>query len=101
MTSYKNAVDYAADQMKQGKINAAKANVLIVQMMGIRVIKGKLSADVRKALNEAVKAGELGRLAKDGLKPEIYHHKNARAKALDEQERIATASINSIKNCLA
>lgn len=101
MTSYKNAVDYATDQMKQGKINAAQANVLIVQMMGIRVIKGKLPADVRKALNEAVKSGELGRLAKDGLKPEIYHHKNARAKALDEQERIATAHINSIKNCFA
>lgn len=101
MTSYKNAVDYAADQMQQGKINAAQANVLIVQMMGIRVIKGKLPADVRKALNEAVKAGELGRLAKDGLKPEIYHHKNARATALDEQARIATASINSIKNCFA
>lgn len=101
MTSYKNAVDYAADQMKHGKINAAQANVLIVKMMGIRVIKGKLPADVRKALNDAVKVGELGRLAKDGLKPEIYHHKNARAKAFGEQERIATASINSIKNCLA
>lgn len=101
MTTYTNAVEYAQDQMRQGKINAAQANVLIVQMMGVRVIEGRIPADVRKALNEAVKNGELGRLRKDGLKPEIYHHKNARARALDEQARIAAASISSIKNCLA
>lgn len=99
MTSYNNALTYAADQMQQGKINSAQANVLIVQMMGVRVIKCKMPLDVRKALNEAVKKGELGRLPKNGLKPEIYHHKNAKARALEEQERIAKASINSIKNC--
>ena len=101
MTSYQNAVDYARDQMQQGKVNAAQANVLIVQMMGIRVVSGKLPADVRAALNAAVKNGELGRIKKDGLKPEIYHHKNARANAIEEQRRIERASIESLSKCYA
>lgn len=97
MTTYQNALDYAKDQMQQGKINADQANVLIVQMMGFRVIVGKLPTQVRKALNEAVKNGELGRLKKEGLKPEIYHHINARANAKDEQQRIAMQSIEKLK----
>ena len=101
MTSIQNAREYAKDQMQQGKITAAEANVLIVQIAGIMVVNNKLPMEVRKALNEAVKRGELGRLKKDGLKPEFYHHKNARARALDEQRRIARVSIESIKGCFA
>jgi len=101
MTSYQNALDYAKDQIQQGKISHLQANVLIVQMMGVRVIEGKIPREVRKTLNEAVKNGELGHLKKDGLKPEIYHHKNARTNALDERQRIALASAEIIKSCFA
>ena len=101
MTTYQNALDYAKDQMRQGKINADQANVLIVQMVGFRVIEGRIPAPVRAALNAAVKIGELGRVKKDGLKPEIYHHINARATALDEQRRIELESIEAIKKCIA
>lgn len=100
MTSYQNAVEYAQDQMQQGKITADEANVLIVQMMGVRVIRGKMIGSVRKALNEAVKNGELGHIKKDGLKPEVYHHKNARATALVTRENIALQSIKVISKCL-
>lgn len=82
MHSYQNALEIALNKMQLGEITAAQANVLIVQMMGVRVISNRLPADVRKALNAAVKAGELGHIKKDGLKPEVYHHKNARANAL-------------------
>lgn len=87
MTSYQNALDYANNKMQMGEITVEQANVLIVQMMGVRVISNRLPADVRKALNAAVKAGELGHIKKEGLKPEVYHHKNARAKALAIRER--------------
>lgn len=88
MTSLNYAMTYANDQVRQGKINVDQANVLIVQMMGVRVIEGKIPAQIRKALNAAVKAGELGHIKKDGLKPEAYHHKNARATALDKINEI-------------
>lgn len=101
MTSPHNALEYVKDQMSQGKMTADEANVCLVQMVGIKVVSGKLPASVRKALNAAVKAGELGKVKKDGLKPEIYHHKNARAKAIEEQNRIARASLEAIKGAFA
>lgn len=96
MTSRQNGLDYVRDQMQQGKMTAAEANVLMVQMEGVRLITGRVMADVRKALNAAVKAGELGHIKKDGLKPEAYHHKNARAKALEARNRAAADSVESI-----
>jgi hypothetical protein len=87
MTSYQNALDYANNKMQLGEITVDQANVLIVQMMGVRVISNKLPASVRKALNAAVKTGELGHIKKEGLKPEVYHHKNGRANALAIRER--------------
>lgn len=100
MTSLQNAIQYATDQLQQGKVTADEANVLIVQMAGFRVVN-KLSREVRKALNDAVKKGELGRLKKDGLKPEIYFHKNGMENAITEQKRIAKKSINALKGIYA
>jgi len=97
MTSYQNALDHAKDQMQQGKLTAAQANVYIVKMMGVRVINGKIPTDVRRQLNEAVKSGEIGHIKKSGLKPEVYHHKNARCKALEAQRRHELASLEAIK----
>lgn len=99
MTSYQNAVDHATDQLRRGLINADQANVLIVQIMGVRIVRGKLTVQVRKALNAAVKAGELGHIKAEGLRPEVYHHKNARARALevrDEAFREATQTLKSV-----
>lgn len=101
MTSYNNALTYATDQLQRGLINADQANVLIVQIMGVMVINGKIPAPVRKALNAAVKAGELGHIKKEGLRPEFYHHKNARARALDERERQYRKSLESLKGVFA
>lgn len=98
MTSYQNALDIAADKISRGEINAAQANVMIVQMIGVKVVQGRLPVDVRKALNSAVKSGELGHIKKDGLLPEVYHHKNARGKAIEERRRIMRTSINAISS---
>src|ERR1044072_8632602 len=100
MTSYQNALDIVTNKMQLGEITADQANVLIVQMMGVRVITNKLPTNVRKALNDAVKTGELGHIKKDGLKPEVYHHKNARPKALTERERAMRVALQSVsKTC--
>ena len=101
MTSYQNAVEYASDQMQQGKITASEANVLIVQIMGVRIVHNKLPKEVRTALNAAVKKGELGHIKKNGLKPEAYHHKNARGRALEEINREYREKIQGLKNVFA
>lgn len=86
--------------MQLGEITADQANVLIVQMMGVRVIT-HLPASVRKALNAAVKTGELGHIKKEGMKPEVYHHKNARSKALEIRERETRNTLASLSKVCA
>ena len=101
MTSYQNAVDYVKDQMQQGKMNSAQANVMIVQMIGVQEIKGTVPREVRKAYNDAVKAGELGHIKKEGLKPEVYHHKNARSNALEYRNKVERTKLETLKNVFA
>jgi hypothetical protein len=100
MTSYQNAVDIARNKMQLGEITADQANVLIVQMIGVRVVT-KLPADVRMALNAAVKAGELGHIKKEGLKPEVYHHKNARGKALEIRNKEMRDALETLAKVFA
>jgi len=98
MMSLSAATEIAKDLLDQGKIaDVAAANVLIVQMMGVRLIDSQMPAAARKALNAAVKAGELGHLPKKGLLPEAYFHKNAKPHAKDLRERVARESIAAIQ----
>lgn len=101
MTSKQNIIDHVTDQMQQGKLTAAEANVLMVQMEGVRIVSGRIPAEVRKALNAAVKAGEIGHMKKDGLKPEVYFHKNAKARAIATRNRQAYEAIQVIKKAFA
>jgi hypothetical protein len=96
MGNRQNAIEHVTDQMQQGKMTAAEANVIMVQIEGVRIVNGKIPSDVRKALNAAVKVGELGHIKKDGLQPEVYHHKNARGRAIEERRRIQRDAIASI-----
>lgn len=95
--SQQNDLAFVKDQLQQGKITLAQANVKLVQLEGVRLIKGTTPRDVRKALNTAVKAGELGHIKKDGLRPEAYHHINARSKALDLRDKEFSRAIAGIK----
>lgn len=90
MANFQNALEYVTNKMQMGEITADQANVLIVQMMGVRLITTRLPIEVRRALNAAVKSGELGHIKKEGNKPEAYFHKNGRTRALEaryEHER--------------
>lgn len=60
--------------MGRGQMTAAQANVELVRIQRFRLVTNSLPQDVRRALNQAVKAGTLGHMKKDGHKPECYFH---------------------------
>lgn len=76
-------------------------NVSAILVGGTRVIRCRVPAQVRKELNAAVKAGVLGRLPKNGLKPEIFFHPDHKNGAVDRQKREASYSIQCISSVIA
>ena len=87
--------------LESGKLaNLAEAHIAIVRMMGVRIITGTVPRDARAALNAGVKSGQLGRLPKKGLLPEAYFHPTAKATAVEQRQKIATASIDALKKVL-
>lgn len=76
-------------------------NVESIRNVGVRQIRGKVPAQVRKELMAAVKAGELGRLKRDGLKPEFFFHPDKIQEAIDLQQREAEHSISLLSKVLA
>jgi len=62
-------------------------NVQNILVQATRVIRSPIPRQVRKELMAAVKAGALGRLKKDGLKPEIFYHPDHKQGAIDRQNR--------------
>lgn len=71
-------------------------NVEQIRFQATRVIVGRVPAEVRKELNAAVRAGWLGHLKKDGLKPEIYFHPDHLHGAIERQNREAAYAVASI-----
>ena len=76
-------------------------NVQNILVRGSRVIRGRVPTQVRKELAAAVKAGALGRLKKDGLKPEVFYNPNNKVSALDCQQREAAYAIGCIAAVIA
>lgn len=76
-------------------------NVENILCRGSRVIRGRVPAQVRKELNAAVRAGVLGRLKKDGLKPEVYFHPCNKNSAIEIQKREALYGIECIAKVVA
>lgn len=99
MTSYTTAVEVSKDLLDKGELpDRAAFYVNVVRMMGARLVD-RLTADERRALNAAVKAGKLGHLKRDGRKPEAYFHPNGKVRAMtlrDEHERQVQAAISAV-----
>ena len=72
--SHQNDLEHLIDMVQRGEMTTAQANVEQVRMQRFRLVTNKIPAEIRKQLNEAVKLGTLGRMKKDGLKPEAYFH---------------------------
>jgi hypothetical protein len=69
-----NDMERLSDQVHRGLMTAEQANVEKVRTQRVLLATGRIPSDVRKALNAAVKRGELGHMKKDGNKPEAYYH---------------------------
>lgn len=101
MMSLRVAIEHALDAVQKGEIDRSEANVFVVQLMGVRIVNGPMPRQVRSELMSGVKAGKIGRLPKDGLKPEVFFHKNARGDALEVRSKIAGESIEAIRRVFA
>lgn len=96
MTRFEDALIWAKDQVDRGNITADQANVEIIRMMGVREINGRISRETRRSLMDAVKKGELGRIAKTTYSPEFFFHPNSEWRAKEMKDRITKQSFKSI-----
>jgi len=76
-------------------------NVQNILTRATRVIRGKVPAQVRAELRAAVKAGVLGHLPKDGLKPEVFYHPDHKHGAIELQRCEAEYAIGCIASVMA
>lgn len=65
-----------------------------------RVVRGRIPASVRRELMNSVKLGLLGRLKKDGLKPEVFFHPDHANGAKERQSREADHSVRCIASVM-
>jgi hypothetical protein len=97
-----NDLEYIKDLMTRGNMTADQANVEMVKMARVRVIINSVPASVRKALNDAVKSGELMHKCKSGKKPEVYYHPSFEHLANAERNRTEEETIEALlKVCCA
>jgi hypothetical protein len=80
-----------------GYTDAYGPNVSRVLTQATRVIRGPIPAQVRAELRAAVKAGVLGHLKRDGLKPEVFFHPSHKNGAIERQKREAEYSVGCIE----
>jgi hypothetical protein len=71
-------------------------NVTAILFHAMRVVRGKIPPQVRRELSTAVKAGVLGHLKKDGLKPEVYFHPDHKHGAIERQKCEALFAVDNI-----
>lgn len=96
-----NQLEHLKDLMTRGKITADEANVQKVRMERVSLIRGSLPSQTRKALNAAVKEGQLVHFKKDVYKPEAYCHPSFDHMAKSERNKHAANTIKALSKCLA
>lgn len=91
-----NDREHLADAVGMGKITADEANVEKVRIQRVLVVRGRVPATVRKALNAAVKRGYLGHMKRGGNKPEVYYHPTFEYLAHQERTKHEKSIIRSL-----
>ena len=91
-----NQIERLSDLLQRGEITASQANVEKIKMQRVHLVTCRLSADVRKALNEAVKKGELGHVKKTDGKPEAYFHPTFEYLVAGERNAYVRKSVASL-----
>jgi hypothetical protein len=99
MTSTQTAAVTAKDMLERGKTTSP--NVEMIRIEGVRLVRGKIPAAVRRELRAAVKDGRLGHLPKDGHRPEAFFHPNSKFKAMEAQDREERAALEALAGVVA
>ncbi len=76
-------------------------NVDVIRSQATKVVRGRIPLAVRRELMDAVKAGHLGRLKKDGLKPEVFYHPDHKHGAIERQKNEALYAIQCVATVMA
>jgi hypothetical protein len=85
------------DQLEQGLISTDEANIQMVKNERFRIVY-RLSQDIRKVLNSAVKRGELCHMKRDGLKPEVYYHPSFEYLAIEARNKAVNSGVRAMKS---
>jgi hypothetical protein len=96
-TQQQDALTFVKEKMRAGEMTVDQANVEMVRALRVKLVTSKMPASVRRSLNDAVKAGQLGHLKKDGLLPEAYFHPTFDYMAKGERADHARESINALR----
>jgi len=94
------ALQYARGMVDSG-MSVADANVALVRMEGVRLIKARMPLKIRAALMAGVKDGRLGHLPQDGRKPEAFFHPNSIWNAKEARQREENATIRALVSICA
>ena len=95
MNLNQNDLERITDRCQRGVITPDQANVMLVRCRRVLLVTSKIPANVRRALNNAVKSGALGRMKKDGCKPEVYFHPRFDYLAKEARDREGREIINA------
>lgn len=89
----------AAKRMMENGMSADEANVEMIRMMGFRLVENRIPRETRAALMAAVKKGKLGRLKKEGMRPEVFFHPNSIWKAMEARDKVFNAGVRAVRAC--
>jgi hypothetical protein len=95
-----NDLERLIDLVQRGEITAEQANVQKVLWQRVLLVS-KLPSDVRKALNAAVKRGELGHMKKEAHKPEAYFHPTFDYLARSERKKHELSVFSALAGVMA
>lgn len=96
-----NDREHLIDMVQRGEMTADQSNVAKVLAKRVHLITSRLPSEVRRALNAAVKRGELGHMKKDGHKPEVYYHPTFEYLVAGERNEYARSVIRAVAGVMA
>jgi len=96
-----NDFEHIKDLRQRGEITLDQAHVMMVLARRILLVTSSIPANVRKALNESVKAGELRHVKKDGHKPEAYFHPTFEYLVPGERNEHARSVLRAVAGVMA
>ena len=99
--STQNDIERLKDLMNTQGLSAEEANIELVRVIRFRLMTTMVPAQIRQALNVAVKEGKLGHMKKDGHKPEAYYHPTFKHLAIEARNKSATRVLEALSGVIA